>query len=122
MQRFYRSSPPSTHPLPTLLPQDERALLKEARIPRHLHLLPFHALYPDTPPLLTLLTSHASWTSFVPQEDDKKKRAVLKEARIAFLEEEVPALVARNTPYGVWGHGRVLCLVVGCGLRLALGV
>jgi len=30
------------------------------------------------------------------QEDDKKKRTALKEARIAFLEEEVPALVARG--------------------------
>lgn len=30
------------------------------------------------------------------QEDDKKKRTALKEARIAFLEEEVPALVAKG--------------------------
>lgn len=30
------------------------------------------------------------------QEDAKKKRTALKEARIAFLEEEVPALVAKG--------------------------
>lgn len=29
--------------------------------------------------------------------EEKRKRTALKEARIAFLEEEVPALVARNT-------------------------
>ena len=35
------------------------------------------------------------------QEDDKKKRTALKEARIAFLEEEVPALVAKGASIGV---------------------
>lgn len=29
--------------------------------------------------------------------EDKRKRTALKEARIAFLEEEIPALVARST-------------------------
>ena len=34
------------------------------------------------------------------QEDEKKKRTALKEARIAFLEEEVPALVAKGATLG----------------------
>lgn len=33
-------------------------------------------------------------------EDAKKKRTALKEARLAFLEEEVPALVARGATQG----------------------
>ena len=34
------------------------------------------------------------------QEADKKKRTQLKEARIAFLEEEVPGLVAKGASLG----------------------
>ncbi len=34
------------------------------------------------------------------QEEEKRKRQQLKEARIAFLEEEVPALVAKGASFG----------------------
>lgn len=34
--------------------------------------------------------------SKVGQEDEKKKRTALKEARIAFLEEEVPSMVSKG--------------------------
>lgn len=33
--------------------------------------------------------------------EEKRRRTALKEARIAFLEEEIPALVARNTDMAV---------------------
>jgi hypothetical protein len=38
------------------------------------------------------------------QDEDKKKRTALKEARIAFLEEEVPALVAKGAKLGERGR------------------
>jgi hypothetical protein len=34
------------------------------------------------------------------QEEEKRKRAQLKEVRIAFLEEELPALVAKGMKLG----------------------
>ncbi|PNW83795.1 hypothetical protein CHLRE_04g217800v5 [Chlamydomonas reinhardtii] len=45
-------------------------------------------------------------------EADKKKKTALKEARIAFLEEEVPGLVAKGASLGAW---RVCVLGVGVG-------
>lgn len=38
-------------------------------------------------------------------EDAKKKLTALKEARLAFLEEEVPALVAKGATQGGLGQG-----------------
>ena len=41
----------------------------------------------------------------ISQEEDKRKRQQLKEARIAFLEEELPALVAKGASLGaVWSE------------------
>lgn len=42
------------------------------------------------------------------EEEEKKKRQVLKEARIAFLEEEIPALVAKGASLGESGRRRGL--------------